>query len=69
MKDVLVANVRAGRSVVMTTHILEIAERMADRIGVISGGRLIAEGTLDEFRDRHGKERASLEEMFLAIVE
>jgi len=69
VKDVLVANVRAGKSVIMTTHILEIAERMADRIGVISGGRLIAEGTLDEFRDRHGKERASLEEMFLAIVE
>jgi ABC-2 type transport system ATP-binding protein len=69
VKDVLVENVRAGRSVVMTTHILEIAERMADRIGVIAGGRLIAEGTLDEFRDRHGKERASLEEMFLAIVE
>ena len=69
VKDVLVANVRAGRSVVMTTHILEIAERMADRIGVISGGRLIAEGTLDEFRNRHGKERATLEEMFLAIVE
>ena len=52
VKDVLVENVRAGRSVVMTTHILEIAERMADRIGVISGGRLIAEGTLDELRDR-----------------
>ena len=69
VKDVLVAKVRAGKSVIMTTHILEIAERMADRIGVISGGRLIAEGTLDEFRDRHGKERASLEEMFLAIVE
>jgi ABC-2 type transport system ATP-binding protein len=69
VKDVLVENVRAGRSVVMTTHILEIAERMADRIGVISGGRLIAEGTLDELRGRHGKERASLEEMFLAIVE
>ena len=61
--------VRAGRSVVMTTHILEIAERMADRIGVISRGRLIAEGTLDELRDRFGKARASLEEMFLAIVE
>jgi energy-coupling factor transporter ATP-binding protein EcfA2 len=54
VKDVLVENVRAGRSVVMTTHILEIAERMADRIGVISGGRLVAEGTLDEFRDRFG---------------
>ncbi len=69
VKDVLVENVRAGRSVVMTTHILEIAERMADRIGVISGGRLIAEGTLDELRDGFGKASASLEEMFLAIVE
>jgi len=69
VKDVLADNVRAGRSVVMTTHILEIAERMADRIGVISGGRLIAEGTLDELRDRFGKAHASLEEMFLAIVE
>jgi ABC-2 type transport system ATP-binding protein len=69
VKDVLANNVRAGRSVVMTTHILEIAERMADRVGVISGGRLIAEGTLDELRDRFGKAHASLEEMFLAIVE
>ena len=69
VKDVLVENVRAGRSVVMTTHILEIAERMADRIGVISGGRLVAEGTLDEFRNRFGTARASLEDMFLAIVQ
>jgi ABC-2 type transport system ATP-binding protein len=69
VKDVLAENVRAGRSIVMTTHILEIAERMADRIGVISRGRLIAEGTLDELRDRFGKARASLEDMFLAIVE
>lgn len=69
VKDVLVDNVRAGRSVLMTTHILEIAERMADRIGVISGGRLVAEGTLDELRSRFGQARASLEDMFLAIVE
>ncbi len=34
----------------MTTHILEVAERMADRIGVIAHGKLIAEGTLDELR-------------------
>jgi ABC-2 type transport system ATP-binding protein len=69
VKDVLVENVRAGRSVVMTTHILEIAERMADRIGVISKGRLITEGTLDELRGRFGKAHASLEDMFLALVE
>src|SRR5579863_4368557 len=68
VKDVLAEKVRAGSSVVMTTHILEIAERMADRIGVISGGRLIAEGTLAELRDRMGRGQASLEDMFLSIV-
>jgi ABC-2 type transport system ATP-binding protein len=69
VKDVLTQNVRAGRSVLMTTHILEIAERMADRIGVIAGGKLIAEGTLSELRDRVGDSRASLEDMFLAITD
>ena len=44
----------------MTTHILEVAERMADRIGVIAAGRLIAEGTLDELRQQHGGNDASL---------
>jgi len=68
VKDVLAEKVRAGSSVVMTTHILEIAERMADRIGVISGGRLIAEGTLAELRERMGHGQASLEDMFLTIV-
>jgi ABC-2 type transport system ATP-binding protein len=69
VKNVLAERVRAGNTVIMTTHILEIAERMADRIGVIAQGRLIAEGTLDELRGRTGKDAASLEEMFLAIVE
>ena len=52
VKNVLRDRVRAGGTVIMTTHILEVAERMADRIGVIAGGRLIAEGTLDDLRDR-----------------
>ena len=39
----------------MTTHILEVAERMAERIGVIAAGRLIAEGTLDELRIKAGR--------------
>jgi ABC-2 type transport system ATP-binding protein len=69
VKNVLAERVRAGSTVIMTTHILEIAERMADRIGVISGGRLIAEGTLQELRDHRGNTGASLEDMFLAIVE
>ena len=50
VKDVLLGKVRDGVTVIMTTHILEVAERMAERIGVIAQGRLIAEGTLEELR-------------------
>jgi ABC-2 type transport system ATP-binding protein len=52
----------------MTTHILEVAERMADRIGVIVQGRLIAEGTLNELHRRTGKTASSLEDTFLTLV-
>jgi ABC-2 type transport system ATP-binding protein len=52
----------------MTTHILEVAERMAERIGVIAEGRLIAEGTLEELRVKSGRNLASLEDVFLALV-
>ena len=69
VKDVLTEKVRAGCTVVLTTHILEIAERMADRIGVISKGRLIAQGTLAELRASMGHQEASLEDLFLDILE
>jgi ABC-2 type transport system ATP-binding protein len=52
----------------MTTHILEVAERMAERIGVIAVGRLIAEGTLDELRIKAGRRDTSLEDVFLTLV-
>jgi len=68
VKEVLRARVRAGGAVVMTTHILEVAERMADRIGVIAACRLIAQGTLEELRERAGHGQASLEDAFLALV-
>jgi ABC-2 type transport system ATP-binding protein len=68
VKDVLLARVRAGASVVMTTHILEVAERMAERIGVIAQGRLIAEGTLEELRAQSGRRDSTLEEVFLTLT-
>jgi ABC-2 type transport system ATP-binding protein len=67
VKYVLTERVRAGCTVIMTTHILEIAERMADRIGVIAHGKLVAEGSLSELRVRVG--HSTLEEIFLSIVE
>jgi ABC-2 type transport system ATP-binding protein len=68
IKDMLRERVQAGCSVVMTTHILDVAERMADRIGVMAEGVLIAEGTLDELRRREGSGHATLEDTFLALV-
>ena len=55
VKSVLRERVNAGGTIIMTTHILEVAERMADRIGVIAHGRLIAEGTLEELRLQAGR--------------
>ena len=68
VKDVLKERVRDGGTVILTTHILEVAERMAERIGVISRGRLIAEGTLSELRLKSGHGGSSLEEIFLDLV-
>src|SRR5246127_3443882 len=69
VKGLLQERVRAGCTVIMTTHILEVAERMADRIGVIAAGRLVAEGTLDELRRQNGQTDTSLEDLFIALVE
>src|ERR1700688_2630110 len=69
VKNVLKERVRAGGTVIMTTHILEVAERMADRIGVIAQGKLIAEGTLDELRQQNGHGDKSLEDLFIALVD
>ncbi|WP_166307534.1 ABC transporter ATP-binding protein [Bradyrhizobium sp. 2S1] len=69
VKGLLQERVRAGCTVIMTTHILEVAERMADRIGVIAAGRLIAEGTLAELREQNGRNDTTLEDMFIALVD
>jgi ABC-2 type transport system ATP-binding protein len=74
VKGLLQDRVRDGCTVILTTHILEVAERMADRIGVIAAGRLVAEGSLDELRRRndHGdgslSGNTSLEDVFIALV-
>ena len=68
VKDLLQERVKGGATVILTTHILEVAERMADRIGIIQHGRLLAEGTLDELRARAGEARATLEDVFLELI-
>lgn len=69
VKAVLTDLVSTGVTVIMTTHILEVAERMAGRIGVIARGKLIAEGTLDELSQSAGNSNTNLEEIFLNLVD
>lgn len=68
VKDALREQVDRGKTVIVTTHILEVAERMADRIGIIGGGKLLAEGTLDDLRDRAGTEGMTLEDTFIRLT-
>jgi ABC-2 type transport system ATP-binding protein len=68
VKDLLTARVRAGATIILTTHILEVAERLADRIGIVDRGRLAAEGTLAELRAAAGGRNATLEDVFLSLT-
>ena len=47
---------------------LEVAERLVDRIGIIDQGQLMAEGTLDDLRARSGRRDSTLEDVFLGLV-
>ena len=67
VKDVLKERSRAGMTVLMSTHELSVAEEMADRIGIINGGKLIAVGTRDELRQKSGAS-GPLEDVFLALT-
>ncbi len=69
VKDILVERVRAGAAIILTTHILEVAERLADRIGIIQRGRLIAEGTLAQLRGVSGSSQSTLEDVFLRLTQ
>jgi len=68
VKDELKERSRAGMTVFLSTHQLEVAEELADRIGIIGHGRLIALGTLDELR-RQSSGTGALERIFLSLTQ
>jgi len=67
VKDILKERSEAGMTVFLSTHQLSVAEEIANRIGIIHQGRLIAVGTRDELRQRSGAE-GPLEKTFLALT-
>jgi ABC-2 type transport system ATP-binding protein len=68
IKDILKLRAKAGDCVFMSTHILEIAERICDRVGIIQNGRLIAVGDMDELRKLSAEKSGNLEEIFLQLT-
>jgi len=71
VKDLLLERVKRGHTIVLTTHILEMAERLAQRISIIQRGRIIAQGSLDELREAAAAsagQGATLEDVFLNLT-
>lgn len=66
VKDELKARTLKGATVFMSTHLLNIAEELADRIGIIHGGKLVALGTMSELRRDHA--HGELEQIFLSLL-
>ena len=69
VKEMLREQCDLGCTVFMTTHILEIAERVCDRIGIINKGRLVAVGTMSELRKHSAASDLSLEDIFLDLTD
>jgi ABC-2 type transport system ATP-binding protein len=68
LKEIFRHFVARGGTVLMSTHTLEVAEAMCDRIAIIQNGRIVARGTVDEMRKQTAAGDASLEELFLKLT-
>ena len=67
LKALMKEHARKGNTVFFSTHILEIAEKLCDRIAIINKGKIIFVGTLDELKNMH-KDKNTLEEIFIDII-
>lgn len=68
MKDILRQQVHRGATVFLTSHVLEVVERLCDRISIISRGKVIAQGTVTELREHAASSATSLEDIFVELV-
>jgi ABC-2 type transport system ATP-binding protein len=68
VKDLLVGLVRRGHTVFLSTHVLEIAEQLCTRVGIIDHGQVIATGTPEELRQQARRQAYSLEDVFLQLT-
>jgi ABC-2 type transport system ATP-binding protein len=69
VKDLLVQKTKEGATVVLTTHVMEIAQRLAETIAIISDGKILAEGDIEHLRAFADMPGSSLEDLFIALVD
>jgi len=68
LKDHLTFHIKRNGAILFSTHIMEVAEHICTRVGIISQGKLVAEGTVSELRDLVHQAGASLEDIFLHVT-
>jgi ABC-2 type transport system ATP-binding protein len=68
LKETMRRQCERGKTVFFSTHVMEVAERLCDRVGIIRHGQLIAEGPLPELQERAGDTDATLESIFLELT-
>lgn len=68
MKDILLEQVRHGATVFLTSHVLEVVERLCDRVAIINRGKIVVEGTMEELRQQSEGGGSTLEDIFVNIV-
>lgn len=69
LKEMMRKHADAGKTVFFSTHIMEVAEKLCDRIGIIKKGQIIFTGTVDELRELRKEKGDSLENLFLELIE
>lgn len=70
LKELMAEHTRNGKTLFFSTHVLEVAEKLCDRVAIIKQGRIVACGTLDELRQqRQTGNNESLEDMFLELTQ
>ena len=68
IKEIMRERAASGKTVFFSTHVMEVAEKLCDRIGIISKGKLIFTGTMAELKEQHGNDGESLEDIFLKLI-
>ena len=68
MKDILLAQVRQGATVFLTSHVLDVVERICDEIAIVNGGKIVAQGTVTQLREQAAQGAVTLEEIFVNLV-